>query len=98
MLNGEKIISGFLVGIAVGLLPVAGWAKGTPETQGLIEAHRKAAVDARGKAAFHEDMEEKFQTGRGGGKIDMVGHCRFWAEEYRKLAAKEDLAAKELER
>ncbi len=72
-------------------------AEPSQEIQAMIAQHRQAAGEAQKKAAFHEDMEKKFKEGRGGSKIDMVGHCRYWADYYRKLVAQEEQAAKNLE-
>jgi len=83
--------------IAVGLWTAVGWTDPSAQTQTLIAAHHQAAVEAREKVVFHEKMEKEFVSGRGGSKIDMVGHCRYWADYYRKLAAQEEKAAKELE-
>lgn len=83
---------------AISLGPMPGWAvELSPEVKTLAAAHQQAALEARQKVTFHEKMEREFVTGRGGSKIDMVGHCRYWADYYRKLAAQEEKAAKELE-
>ncbi len=83
-------------GMLAGLFAPSAWAEQSLETQSLIAEHRQAAADAQKRVAFHEEMEKAFVTGRGGGKLDMVGHCRFWADYYRKLAAQEEQAVKEL--
>ncbi len=94
----KKGIAGlFAVGMLTGLLSPMAEAAQAPETQKLIAAHHQAAADAQKRVAFPEEMEKAFATGRGGGKIDMVGHCRFWADYYHKVAAQEEQAAKELE-
>ncbi len=81
--------------MVIGLWTVQAWAD--QATQSLIAEHRQAAVEARQKVTFHEKMGKEFVAGRGGSKIDMVGHCRYWADYYQKLAAQEEKAAKELE-
>ncbi len=83
------ILTGFFCGIA--------FATPQKETQQLIAEHRQAAADAQAKVKFHEAMEKSFVTGKGGAKMDMVGHCRRWADSYRALATQEEQAAKELE-
>ncbi|MBI3616331.1 MAG: hypothetical protein HY211_07440 [Candidatus Omnitrophica bacterium] len=85
------------VGIMTMLMFVLGAGAESLDVQRLITAHREAAVQAQKNVAVHEEMEKKFTQGRGGAKIDMVGHCRYWADYYRKLAAREEQAAKELE-
>ncbi len=97
VLTKKRIAGLFAVGMLTGLLSPAAWAEQTPETQKLIAAHHQAAADAQKRVGFHEEMEKAFVTGHGGGKFDMVGHCRFWADYYRKLATQEEQAAKELE-
>lgn len=72
-------------------------SESSQEIQAMIAQHRQAAGEAQKKVAFHEEMEKKFKEGRGGSKIDMVGHCRYWANHYKKLAAQEEQAAKNLE-
>ena len=93
----RKIVIGSGMGFLVGLLATAAWAEPSPVTQKLVAAHHQAAAEARQKVVFHEEMAKSYETGRGGGKIDMVGHCRFWASYYGKLATQEEQAAKELE-
>lgn len=88
---------GFLVGAVIGLLSVGAWAEQSPDEKMLIAAHRQAAVEAQKKVDFHEKMAKNFVAGRGGSKIDMVGHCRFWADYYQKVAEQEEQAAQELE-
>lgn len=87
--------------LLVAAVAAGGWSglcfAAQSDAQVLIEAHRQAAAETQKKVAFHEQMGRKYQEGRGGGKIDMVGHCKFWADYYRKLAAQEEQAAKELE-
>lgn len=98
MVIGKKGMMWLLTaGMFTGLLTPTVWAEQSPETQDLITAHRQAAGDAQKKVVFHEEMEKRFVAGHSGGKFDMVGHCRFWADYYRKLAAREEQAAKELE-
>ena len=93
----KKATAGLVVGSMAGLLTIAAWAEQLQDTKALISAHREAAADAQKKVVFHEDMEKHFVEGKGGSKIDMVGHCRYWADYYRKLAAQEEQAGKELE-
>ena len=88
---------GLAVGMVFGLLVAGAWAEQMKDSKDLIAAHHQAAVEAQKKVAFHEEMEKRFVEGHGGAKFDMVGHCRFWADYYRKLAAQEEQAAKELE-
>ncbi len=98
MVLRKKGMMGLLVvGMLTGLLSSMAWAEQSPETQKLIAAHHQAAVDAQKRVTFHEEMEKAFVAGRGGSKMDMVGHCRYWADYYRKLATREEQAAKELE-
>ena len=98
MVISRKGMAGLLtVGMLSGLVTPMVWAEQLPETQQLIAAHHQAAADAQNRVAFHKEMEKAFVTGRGGSKMDMVGHCRFWADYYRKLAVQEEQAAKELE-
>ena len=97
VLAKEKLAGLLVAGMLTGLLNPAGWAEQAPETQKLIAAHHQAAADTQKRVMFHEEMEKAFVTGHGGGKFDMVGHCRFWADYYRKLVTKEEQAAKELE-
>ena len=84
-------------GVLAGLFCGIAFATPQKETQQLIAEHRQAAAEAQAKVKFHEAMEKSFVTGKGGSKMDMVGHCRRWANEYRTLAAQEEQAAKELE-
>ena len=93
----KKVVSVFVVGSAIALLPMCAWAEQSQETKDLITEHRTAASDAQKKAVFHEDMEKKFVAGKGGAKMDMVGHCKYWADYYRKLASQEEKAAQDLE-
>ncbi len=97
VLTKKRMVGLFVVGMLTGLLSPMVWAEQSPETQKLIAEHHQAAADAQKRVAFHEEMEKAFVTGRGGSKMDMVGHCRYWADYYRKLATQEDQAAKELE-
>ncbi len=97
VLTKEKMSGLLVAGMLMGLLSPVVWAEQAPETQKLIAAHHQAAADAQKRVTFHEEMEKVFVTGHGGGKFDMVGHCRFWADYYRKLAAQEEQAVKELE-
>ncbi len=97
VLRKKGMVGLFVVGMLMGLLSPMVWAQQSPETQKLIVAHHQAAADAQKRVTFHEEMEKAFVTGRGGSKMDMVGHCRFWADYYRKLATREEQAAKELE-
>lgn len=83
--------------MTVSLLSAVGWTEPSPDARALMAAHRQAAVEAKQKVVFHEEMEKKFLEGRGGSKIDMAGHCRYWANYYRALAVQEEKAAKELE-
>ncbi len=94
----KRAVVGLIVGAMMGLLSVGGWAEQSPDTKALIGAHRQAVVEAQKKVAFHEEMAKSFVSGRGGSKIDMVGHCKYWADYYRKLALQEERAAKELEK
>jgi len=93
----KKMVAGFVLGSAVVFLAVGAWAEQSQDTKALISAHREAAADARKKVDFHGEMGKRFMEGKGGSKIDMAGHCRYWADYYRKLAAKEEQAAKQLE-
>lgn len=100
------VISTVAIGASVAQ-PLTLWAAGqsaekrsgkeSMNRQELITMHREAAAKAREKVAYHEEMEKNAIAGKWGGKFDMVGHCRFWADHYRKLAAKEEQAARELE-
>ncbi len=90
-------VSFLTIGILTGLFCSTVFATQQLETQQLIAEHRQAAAEAQKKVAFHEGMEKNFVTGKGGPKMDMVGHCRYWADYYRKLADQEEQAAKELE-
>ena len=92
-----KRCTAIFVGLATSFGATA-LAEPAPGTEPLIAEHRQAALDAQKKAAFHEEMAKSFRTGRGGAKIDMVGHCRYWADYYRNVAVKEDSAVKELEK
>ena len=93
----KRMMAGFVGGIVAGLLTASVWAEPSEDIQRLISAHRQAAVEAQQKVTFHEEMERNFKTGRGGSKIDMVGHCQYWAGYYHKLAEKEEAAARQLE-
>ena len=98
MNDAKRIGAGLLAAVLwVGLAFTNAWAAPSQETQTLVAEHRQAAAEAQKKAVFHDEMAAKFQTGRGGAKIDMVGHCRYWPNHYRKLASEEEKAAKELE-
>ena len=98
MKTAQRMTIGLLaIGMLTGLSPGMVLAVQQPETQQLIAAHREAAADAQKKVVFHEAMEKNFVTGKGGSKMDMVGHCRSWADYYRKLAEQEEQAATELE-
>jgi len=88
---------GLAIGMVFGLLAAGAWAEQMKDSKDLIAAHHQAAIEAQKKVAFHEEMEKRFVEGKGGGKFDMVGHCKFWADYYRKVAVKEEQAAKELE-
>ena len=98
MLKKKALAWLFGVGILTSVLSSTAWAEPSVETQKIIAAHRQAAIDAQKQASFHGEMEKAFITGRGGSKVDMVGHCRYWADYYRKQAAQEEQAAKDLER
>ena len=93
----KKVVAGFVAGIVLSGLAAGAWAEQSPDTKALISAHRGAAADAQKKVIFHEAMEKSFVTGKGGSKVDMVGHCKFWADYYRKLSVQEEQAAQELE-
>ena len=97
VLTRKGIMGLVAMGMLIGLLSPMVRAEQSPETQKLIAAHYQAAADAQKRVAFHEEMEKAFVTGRGGSKMDMVGHCKFWADYYRKLATQEEQTAKELE-
>ena len=98
MRRWKKVAVGSMVfGILACPLVTSAWAEPSADTKALIAEHRQAATEAQKKVAFHEEMEKNFLVGRGGGKIDMVGHCRYWANYYRKLAVQEEQAAQELE-
>ncbi len=97
VLTRKGIMGLVAMGMLIGLLSPMAWAEQSPEVQKLITAHQQAAADAQKRVAFHEEMERHFVEGRGGSKMDMVGHCKFWADYYRKLATQEARAAKELE-
>ena len=96
-LRGKVKFGLLIAGLWAGLLVTNVQAELSKATQELIAAHREAAVEAQKKVAFHEQMAANFKAGRGGSKIDMVGHCRFWSDYYRKVATQEEQAAKELE-
>ncbi len=89
------LIAGMIAMLGTSASVVA--AEPSQEMQAMIAQHRQAAGEAQKKVAFHEDMEKKFKEGHGGSKMDMVGHCRYWADYYKKLAAQEEQAAKNLE-
>ncbi len=96
-MNGMRMVVLGGMMMAAGICAPMGWAEPSSETQALIVAHHQAASDAQKREAFHEEMAKKFQAGHGGTKIDMVGHCKYWADYYHKLAAQETQAAQELE-
>ena len=97
MRSFKRTLVNWLVGTTMVLFPIGLWAEPSQEVQALIAAHRQAAAEAQQKVSFHEEMARKYQQGRGGAKIDMVGHCRYWANTYRTIASREEQAAKELE-
>ena len=98
MMLQKSLRSGLLIAGMVTMLGTSViTAEPSQEMQAMITEHQQAAGEAQKKAAFHEDMEKKFREGHGGSKIDMVGHCRYWADYYKKLAAQEEQAAKNLE-
>ncbi len=98
MLKTQRGMMSFLAtGVLAALFCGIALAAQQSETQQLIAEHRQAAVEAQKRVVFHEAMEKSFVAGKGGSKIDMVGHCRRWADSYRALAAQEEQAAKELE-
>ncbi len=92
-----KLQIGIVTVVMVGTMAAGVWAAPTADTKALVAAHRQAAVEAQQKAAFHEEMAKKFVEGKGNSKIDLAGHCRTWAAQYRQLADNELRAAKELE-
>ncbi len=97
MTTVRALVIGGVIGVAMAVGGGSVWAEPSSETQALITAHHQAAGDAQKREAFHEEMAKKFQAGHGGTKIDMVGHCKYWADYYHKLAAQETQAAQELE-
>ena len=72
------------------LAPMTAWAD---DATALIAAHREAVAAARAKVAYHEEMGKQGSIG----KFDVAAHCRFWADYYRRVAAQEEQAVKELE-
>lgn len=93
----RKTMAALVLGSMVAFFAIDARAEQSQHEKTLAAAHHEAAVDAEKKAVFHEEMEKHFVTGAGASKIDMVGHCRYWADYYRKLAVEEEKAAKDLE-
>lgn len=93
----KKVVTGFMMGTVIALLSAGAWAEQSKETKDLVAEHRSAAADAQKKVVFHKEMAKHFVEGRSNTKMDMVGHCTYWADYYQKLAAKEEQAAQELE-
>ncbi len=95
----KKVFALVVLGALTTLMPFnLARADETASIQMLIDKHQKAAADAKEKAAFHEQMEKEAASNKMGGKFDMVGHCRFWADYYRNLAVKEEKAAADLQK